>query len=52
MLHALAYGRTKMGKRPDDPVVRKAVHLLEETIAWLGREVDESEVGSVTNDTT
>ena len=34
------------------PVVRKAVHLLEETIAWLGREVDESEVGSVTNDTT
>lgn len=51
MLHALAYGRTQMRKRPDDPVVRSAVQLLERTIAWLGREVDESEVGSVTNDT-
>ena len=52
MLHALAYGRAQMDERPDDPVVREAVHLLERTIAWLGREVDESEVGSVTNDTT
>jgi hypothetical protein len=46
MLHALAYGRAQLIKRPDDKVVREAVHLLEGTIAWLGREVDESEVGN------
>jgi hypothetical protein len=46
MLHALALGRARQLATPDDIPTRDAVLLLAHTIGWLGRPIEEDEVGT------
>jgi hypothetical protein len=45
LLHALTLGRAQLAGAPDDAPARDAVRFLTRTIAWLGRPVEDDEIG-------
>ena len=46
MLHAVALGRTQLRTTPADVDAQGAVRLLARTIGWLGKRIDDGEVGT------
>ncbi|MGH9209244.1 MAG: hypothetical protein ACRD2C_01020 [Acidimicrobiales bacterium] len=50
MLYALTLGRAQLAAMPRDTPTREAVRLLTGTIAWLGKPVEQDEVGSAAHE--
>jgi hypothetical protein len=50
MIHALTLGRAQLAAAPRDIPTREAVRLLTYTIAWLGKPVEQDEIGSVAHE--
>jgi hypothetical protein len=50
MIHALTLGRAQLAAAPRDVPTREAVRLLTCTIAWLGKPVEQDEIGSVAHE--